>query len=321
MDPQLLRNSLRLAVSVFVTAALAMGTERIAYVWYPILAVVMVVDDNDERTISAASARILGTLMGGLVTFLVHTVLSGWPGVLVSLVLMIPVLRLLGWQAGLNTAGLVSVMFLMVPSHVTLDWSYAFNRALDTAVGCLVALGAGLLFWPRHAEQELLQIDGQLRQSLAGQLRGYGRWLRDGAPRPAALSPAPLTAGLLRLEDLVNLQRQGTRRQQRRLRPWERRLEAWRQVLAHWVAWERLLEALPPQPPPAGSVLLQAIDTLAAQLAGERRRLLRRDPDAWQALAAGSRWPLLPLLAVAEELRPLQAHLAAIARPLPQPIR
>jgi hypothetical protein len=58
----LLRNSLRLGVAAFITAALALWFERIAYVWYPMLAV-----------------RVLGTITGGLVTFLVHTVLAGGP--------------------------------------------------------------------------------------------------------------------------------------------------------------------------------------------------------------------------------------------------
>jgi len=60
----LLRNSLKLAVAVFVTATIAVWTERIEFVWYPVLAAIIVVDDNDDQTISAASARILGTVMG-----------------------------------------------------------------------------------------------------------------------------------------------------------------------------------------------------------------------------------------------------------------
>jgi hypothetical protein len=64
----LLRNSLRFGVAAFITAALALLFERIAYVWYPMLAV-----------------GVLVTITGALVTFLVHTVLAGWQGVLMSL--------------------------------------------------------------------------------------------------------------------------------------------------------------------------------------------------------------------------------------------
>ena len=153
MKNQLLRNSLKLAVAVFITATIAVRTERIEFVWYPLLAAIIVVDDNDDQTVSAATARILGTVMGGLITFMVHTILSGWMGVLVSLLLMIPVLEMLRWQSALGTASLVSIMFLMIPSHAALNWNYVFNRALDTVVGCIVAILVGLLFWPRGSYQ------------------------------------------------------------------------------------------------------------------------------------------------------------------------
>jgi uncharacterized membrane protein YccC len=61
---QLLRNSLKLFVAALLTAAIAAWTERIQFVWYPLLAVVMVVDDNDDHTLQAASGRILGTVAG-----------------------------------------------------------------------------------------------------------------------------------------------------------------------------------------------------------------------------------------------------------------
>jgi uncharacterized membrane protein YccC len=147
MDPQLVRHCLKVFVAVFITAAIASWSERVTYLWYPLMAVILVVDDNDDLTIQAAAARILGTVMGGLVTFLVHTMLAGWPGVLVSLLLMGPMLRLFGWQAGMGTAGTLSVMFLMLPSHEALNWTYVFNRALDTGVGCALTAMPWACIW------------------------------------------------------------------------------------------------------------------------------------------------------------------------------
>lgn len=88
LDAALVRNSLKLAVAALITAAIAVHFGRIEFLWYPLLAVVIVVDDNDDHTVQAATGRVMGTVLGGLITFLVHTVLSGWAGVLVSLVLM-----------------------------------------------------------------------------------------------------------------------------------------------------------------------------------------------------------------------------------------
>lgn len=60
----LLRNSLKLFVAALITAAIAVWTERIQFAWYPLMAVVMVVDDNDDHSLKAASGRILGTVAG-----------------------------------------------------------------------------------------------------------------------------------------------------------------------------------------------------------------------------------------------------------------
>ena len=319
MDPQLLRNSLKMAVAVFITAAIAVWCERIEFIWYPLLAVIMVVDDQDDQTVQAAMGRILGTLVGGLVTFLVHTLLSGWPGVLVSLLLMIPVLRAFGWQSSLSTAGLLSVMFLMIPSHVALNWDYVFNRALDTVVGCVVAIGVGLLFWPRTSYHELRAADGRLRQSLAAQLQRYEHWLQGppALPLPAPLNVAPLSADLARIETLVNRERSGPRHRRLRASGWERRLMLWRQAQQHWIAWERLLHGLPPGLDGDCQPLASGIRALARQLAGGTQPTPARDPATWCALAQARGMPLLPLLALAEEQRPLHASLGAIGRSLP----
>jgi uncharacterized membrane protein YgaE (UPF0421/DUF939 family) len=144
----------------------------------------MVVDDNDDHTLQAASGRILGTVAGGLITFLVHTILGGWIGVLVSMLVMIPVLQLLGWQSALNTASLVAVMFLMLPGHTALGWDYVFNRALDTVVGCIVAILVGLLFWPQNSTSELNAADGRLRRSMQNQRRPTATGWPKGDPGP-----------------------------------------------------------------------------------------------------------------------------------------
>lgn len=317
MDPQLVRNGLKVFVAVFITAAIASWSQRVAYLWYPLMAVIIVVDDNDDLTIQAATARILGTVVGGLLTFLVHTLLSGWVGVFVTLLLLVPVLRLFGWQAGLGTAGTVCVMFLMLPSHAALNWSYVFNRALDTALGCVVALAVGLLFWPRNSYHQLHQADASLRRSLSQQLQGYRHWLSLQAPRPDPLNAAPLSATLARMEQLVNLERGGPHQERLRASGWERRLRLWQQAQFHWLAWERLLAGLPAQPISGMPLLGRSITDLEQQLAGADQPTPHRDPQPWQELARSRRLPLLPLLAIAEELRPLHASLGALGRSRP----
>lgn len=314
MDPQLLRNSLKLFVSALLTAAIADWSGRVAFLWYPLLAVVIVVDDNDDLTVKAAMARILGTLCGGLVTFLVHAVLGGWMGVLVSLVLIVPVLRLFGWEGGLATAGTVSVMFLMTPTYVALDWNYVFERSLDTALGCAVALAVGLLFWPRSAYEELGRADRRLRQEISAHLEGVRLGLQRSQPRPQPLDPAPLSDAVARMEQLVNQERGGPRHQRLRASGWERRLRHWQLVLFHWIAWERLLATLPPLSASEAPLLERSVEDLLGQLAGKALPTPPRDADAWRQLALARGLPVLPLLALAEELRPLHTNLGSLGR-------
>ena len=306
MNPELLRKSLKLAVAAFIAAAIAIHTERIAFVWYPLLAVVMVVDDNDEQTVKAAKARILGTVVGGLVTFLVHTLVGGWIGVLLSLLLMVPVLRALGWESGLSTAALVSVMFLMLPEHAQLNWFYVFNRALDTSVGCAIALLVGLLFWPRNRMRELGLAEQQLVEVLARQVQAYLAWLEGQGPRPTPLQPAGLTGNLLRMEQWLNLESRGPNRDRLRRGRWQQRLVLWRSVQHHWIQWERLLTTADPQ-----NALATSLQELRAVLLQQHAPNIAGALDLWYAAAAQSNRPL-PLLAVAEELRPLLHGLASV---------
>ena len=314
MSNELVRNSLKLAVAVFLTATIAVWTERIEFVWYPLLAAIIVVDDNDDQTVKAASARILGTMTGGLITFIVHTILSGWMGVLVSLLLMIPILQWLGWQSALGTASLTSIMFLMIPSHVALNWDYVFNRALDTVVGCAVAILVGLLFWPRNSDRELSAADQRMRAQLGAQLQRYIDWLGHQAQRPTPLNPAPLTGELIRMEQLVSRERRGPRHQLLRRSHWEQRLRLWQLAQSHWVAWERLIQTIPEQAAGEAELIGAGVRALAEQLKGLPRPTPPRDSKAWQQLAAREQLPLLPLLALAEEQRPLHACLGGLNR-------
>ncbi|MBD2548249.1 FUSC family protein [Microcystis elabens FACHB-917] len=317
MDAQLLRNSLKLAVAALITAALVERFDRIAFAWYPLLAVVIVVDDNDDLTVKAATGRILGTAAGGLITFLVHTIAAGWSGVLLSLLLIAPMLRLLGWQSALSTAALIPVMFLMIPSHAALNWDYVFNRALDTSIGCLVAIAVGLLFWPRDGLQQLEATELGLVAMLRGQLAGYRRWLAGEAARPGPLAPAALGAGLERMETLLHQELNGPRGRRLQAGEWRRRLQLWQSLRLHWLQWERLLVASDPPPPDPSTPnpLSVAIEALAAQWEGRGGADLPVIPlEAWTALAAGSGRSLLTLLALAQEQRPLLESGRELAR-------
>jgi len=324
VNAELLRNSLKLAVAAMITAAIAVHFDRIAFAWYPLLAVVIVVDDNDDQTLKAASGRMLGTLMGGLVTFLVHAIAGGWQGVLLTLLLLVPLLLLTGCQSALGTAGVIVVMFLMIPGHAALNWDYAFNRALDTAVGCAVALAVGLLFWPRDGLQQLAAAEAGLLRQLRAQLQRYRLWLAGEGPRPGPLPAAPISGGLERMETLLRNELGGPRWRRLQAGGWQERVALWQNLRLHWLQWERLIAAgdLPRPRPGQGDPLADGIQALAAQLDGaaaQRAGAAAGPPppvgsEPWKRLAAQSGRPLFTLLAIAQEQRPLLETGEALAR-------
>ena len=339
LNSPLLRNALKIGIATFLTAAIAIWCERVTYVWYSLMAVVFVVDDNDAQTVQAASARLLGTVAGGLITFLVHTILSGWMGVMVSFLLILPVLRLAGWQSASGVATLVSLMFLMIPTHAELNWDYVFNRGLDTLLGSVVALGVGLLLWPRNQAARLAAIPLAMRAQMAGQVGAYQRWLLGQATRPEPLAPALLTAQLVDFESLLEQQLHGPQGRRLRRQYWPQRQLLWQHLQHHWIQWERLLLLLPEIWPPAPAAVPGAAppgpDPCAASLA-TLEQVLKRDPvsrrqpsfdrsgvpfanqgdpsepEVWRRLAGQLGQPQLLMLAIAEELRPLLASLRSL---------
>jgi hypothetical protein len=344
LNSPLLRNALKIGIATFLTAAIAIWCERISYVWYSLMAVVFVVDDNDAQTIQAASARVFGTIAGGLITFLVHTILSGWMGVMVSFLLILPVLRLAGWQSASGVATLVSLMFLMIPGHAELNWDYVFNRSLDTMLGAVVALAVGLLLWPRNQVARLEAIPWAIRRQMAAQVGAYQRWLDGAGPRPEPLAPAQLTTQLVELETLLQQELHGPQGRRLRRQYWPQRQLLWQHLHHHWIQWERLLMLLPAAwpgalaPAPGADAHLPdpiAPDPFAASLAtlanglegglaagpktgserfmtGPRRQGDPSGAEDWRRLAGHLALPKLLMLAIGEELRPLLASLRSL---------
>ena len=246
MNENLVKQSLRLGISVLITCAIAQHFDRIDFVWYPILAVIFVVDDQDENTIRAARGRILGTVSGGLVVFLIHTFLSGWIGILVSLLITVPLLRRLGWSSGLSTAVVITVMFLGIHDYTLLNWSYVLNRSIDTLVGICVALVMGHLLWPKDRLKRMEELHQNLMDSLNQRLHQHTRALQGLTPTPPPLHPGLITKDILEIQRLMNIEQQlGPRHRQQltRLR-WKQRVSLWRSLQSHWILIERLLDAL-----------------------------------------------------------------------------
>lgn len=246
IDGNLIKQSLKLGLSILITCAIAQHFDRISFVFYPLLAVILIVDDQDENTLQAARGRILGTVCGGFVVFLVHTMLSGWIGIFVSLLITVPLLRLLGWSSGLSTAVVVTVIFLSIPSYTSLNWNYVFNRSIDTLVGIIVAISIGRLLWPKNRLMRMEELHQKLLNSLSTRMQQHSQSLLGFTSSPPPLQPGSITKDLLEIQRLINIEKQlGSKHIQQltRLR-WQQRMSLWRSLHAYWILMERLLEAL-----------------------------------------------------------------------------
>ena len=283
VDRNLLRQSLRLGLSILITCAIAQHFQRITYLWYPLLAVNLVVDDQDENSLRAARGRILGTVSGGLVTFLVHSIMTGWIGILVSLLITIPLLRRFGWTSGMSTAVTVTVMFLGINAYTKLSWDYVFNRSIDTLVGIIVALVMGRLLWPKNRLARMQSLHEQLTRLLQTRVEAHSLALQGMGSPPAEIQPAVITNQLLELQRLINVELSlGPRHVQRLDRDhWRQCLSLWRCQQVRWLLVERLIERLHRD---RGREYLPALGRYLVEQPAPRRRLDLNGCDAGLSL-------------------------------------
>jgi uncharacterized membrane protein YccC len=190
-----LRHATRLAVLVPLTDLLtrAAGIERGYWVS---LTIVVVLRPDFGSTFQRSFLRVVGTLVGLLLTSLVvHYLLGDWqPGTIVLVALLFFGVRLAGQPnfalSSVFLAGLVVLLLSLAgfPAHSTV-----VDRSIDTVIGGAIALAAALL-WPSWER-------GQLRNRLADLLRAYRDYLQvvlDPGAAPARRSAVRSQARLAR---------------------------------------------------------------------------------------------------------------------------
>ncbi|MCX5949172.1 MAG: FUSC family protein [Cyanobacteria bacterium] len=239
LPPSVLRNTLKYGVAAALAGALAMNRKDVDFVWYTLVAVVMCMDETDTRVLAASRTRVLGTVTGGVVAGLVHTILSGWIGLTVSLLLVVPLLRLLGWQSSRGLGMLVCSMLFLIEHYSQLDWVYVLNRILDTLLGIAAVLVVSYLFWPVNRLAEIRGLDGQLRASTQERLVAIRQWLKTGHAEPVAAPVAIIGSRLA--QQLSRLVNDGPGQRQR----WRQRGLLWERINHHSLQLQRLVRMLP----------------------------------------------------------------------------
>jgi len=309
-----LRAALKYGLAAALAGTLAMNRKDVEFAWYPLVAVVMCMDETDTRVLAASRTRVLGTLTGGLVGGLVHMVLSGWVGLTVSLLLVVPLLRLLGWQSSRGLGMLVCSMLFLIERYTEQNWAYVGGRILDTLIGIGAVLVVSFLFWPVDRLAEIRSIDAQLRRVITPRLEEIRRGLKE--PGPLLERPSlPLIGSRLnlRLAQLVGDELRSAPSGRAHRQHWRQRQLLWERIHHHSLQVERLARLLPP------GALANAdtpwLDGLPVMLVSGGNAAIPALPSRQSLvrLASGHQLPALLLLGLDDEVQRLVRSLHSLA--------
>jgi uncharacterized membrane protein YccC len=315
LTPSVLRTTLKYGLAAALAGTLAMNRGGgVEFAWYPLVAVVMCMDETDTRVLAASRIRVLGTVAGGVVAGLVHMVLSGWVGLTVSLVLVVPLLRWLGCQSSRGLGMLVCTLVFLVERYSQLEWAYVGGRILDTLIGIAAVLVVSFLFWPVDRLAEIQTIDAKLRLAIGPRLEGIRQALKQ--PGSESVGPSvPLEGSrlILRLAQLVADELRSVPSGRAHRQHWRQRQLLWERINHHSLQLERLAGLLPSGA--FAGVSTPWLDELPAMLrrgeAGVVSVLPKR--QSLVRLATGLQLQPLLLLAFEDELQRLVRSLHSLA--------
>ena len=245
LNQQALKNAIKYFVAAAIAGSIALATDQVSFIWYPLLAVVMCMDETETRVIAASRGRMLGTVAAGVVGFVVHTVLQGWVALTVSLLILVPILRWCRWQAGLATGVVLLSMLFLVAEYSSLDWLYILNRTIDTLIGVLVAIAVSNLLWPINRLAEIYSLDLKLRQLLSKRLLNIQQLLFGTASAPEAQLPLEGSRLIGQLSQLVNDELRSRPHGAATRNHWRQRCILWERVNHHSMQLLRLISWLP----------------------------------------------------------------------------
>lgn len=190
------RQAGRTAIATFLATGISILTNRVEFVWYTLLGVVMCIEDDHAATQAASRARLGGTVLGGLVAAMVVPLDLGALGIGLALFISLRLMTWFGMRSGANVAATLTIMLMLIDPYRSLNWLYVFNRALDTLLGVLAVLLTSRLFWFRDARLRLARIDSEMRERVVRWLGALEQQLQGGAIAPP-LDLRPLAIQLM----------------------------------------------------------------------------------------------------------------------------
>jgi uncharacterized membrane protein YccC len=176
------RNSLRAGVGLGLAVLVAQVAD-LSHAFWAVLGTLSVLRSSALGTGRTALRAVAGTLLGLVVgTVLMVAIGTSEPLLWVVLPIVVflagygPAVSFIASQAAFTIT--VVVLFNLIQPA---GWRVGLIRVEDVVVGCVVAIGVGLLFWPRGAARVLADSLAAAYETGAELVRASGRRLLDGS--------------------------------------------------------------------------------------------------------------------------------------------
>jgi Fusaric acid resistance protein-like len=198
------RNSIRGGVGLAIAVLFAVSFD-VQHGFWVVLGVLSVLRSNAVSTGSTAVRAVIGTVVGCGIGAVVILVLGTGP-VALSIVLPIAVFiasyapAAMSFAAG--QAAFTLVVLILFNLIEPVGWKIGVTRVEDVALGCLISLVVGLVFWPRGATAAVESALLTARQAGSDYFRRAVDVATTSAPIPAERAREAVVAGRL-LDDAL----------------------------------------------------------------------------------------------------------------------
>jgi uncharacterized membrane protein YccC len=197
-------NSARAAVALAIAVAVADLTS-VQHGFWVVLGTLSVLRTNAASTGSTALRALGGTLIGFVIGALLIIVIGTGSGALwAALPIAVFVAAYSPGTApfAVGQAAFTVTIAILFNLLVPVGWSVGVVRIEDVAIGCLVSVVVGLLFWPRGVASVVGDDIADAYQSGATYLTQAIEWVSGLRPQPPDGAITAVTAGL-RLDDAL----------------------------------------------------------------------------------------------------------------------
>ena len=168
------RNALQVGFAGFVASSLYLALApglRMDDAFYILYGVARSLLPTPEASRKAASSRLIGTVFGGVVAFLLLLVFQHWLAIGIGYIIIKLISRWLNFNESIQiNAVIMPVLLLVVPAYAQLGGTYVLYRTFWHLLGLMIGMLVERLFWYRSPLTQLLEAEENLRLTISSML-------------------------------------------------------------------------------------------------------------------------------------------------------